>query len=153
MWEEIGRSFPVPDAPPDDPDSTMMLVSYLRQCTQPTDRVFMQHYLPQVTALAERGFAGGHADLRPGFFTSDEMQRLTIERLRRQRVPVALLGAGDGLGGFRDSFPLIARYFDERYRTAGEHDFDGRRFQIRLLVRADRTPTGSFAPLGWPCFR
>jgi hypothetical protein len=152
VWEEIGRSFPVADAAPDDPDSTMMLVSYLRQCTQATDRVFMQHYLPQVVALAERGFAGGHADLRPGFFTSDAMQQLTIERLRRQRVPVALVGAGDGLGGFRDSFPLIARYFGERYRNAGEREFDGR-FQIRLLVRQDATPTGSFAPLGWPCFR
>jgi hypothetical protein len=130
----------------------MALAYYVRECTQPTDRVFMQHYLPQVPALAERGFAGGHADLRPGFFKSEEMQRLTIERLRRQHVPIALVGAGDNLGGFRESFPLIVRYFDEHYQNMGEQEFDGR-FQIRLLVRKDATPTGSFEPLGWPCFR
>lgn len=152
MADEIAASFPLPAAKPDDPVTVLTLAYYVRQCTQPTDRVFMQHYLPQVAALAERGFAGGHADLRPGFFTSTEMQQLTVQRLRRQSVPIVLVGAGDSLGGFRDSFPIIAAYFDEYYRSAGEREFDGR-FDIRALVRKDARPTGSFAPLGWPCFR
>jgi hypothetical protein len=150
MWDRISDAFPPANPPP--PDSLMMLVFYLRECTRPADRVFMQHYLPQVLGLAERGFAGGHADLRPGFFTTDEMQRLTVHRLRRQSVPVALVGTGDSWGGFRESFPLVTAYFDERYRSAGERTFD-ERFGIRLLVERDGQAVRRFGPLDWPCFR
>jgi hypothetical protein len=80
------------------------------------------------------------------------MQRLTVERLQRQSVPIVLLGGGDGLGGFRDSFPIVTQYFRERYRTVGDREFDGR-FEIRLMVRSDATPVRSYEPLGWPCFR
>ena len=46
------------------------------------------------------------------------MQRLTVARLRAQSVPVALVGASDDLGGFRDSFPIVVSYFD---RAVPEH--------------------------------
>jgi hypothetical protein len=150
IWHRVSRAFPV-GGEDSDASSLMMLASYLRQCTRPDDRVFMQHYLPQVTALGERGFAGGHADLRPGFFTSHEMQQLTVDRLRRQSVPVVLLDIGDSPGGFRDSFPLVMAYFDRHYAVAAEHVFDDR-YEIRLLVRRDRKRTGELHPLGWPCF-
>jgi hypothetical protein len=152
MWDVVGHAFPIAEEITEGEDSVMALAHYVHQCTRPTDRVFMQHYLPQVLALAERGFAGGHADLRPGFFKSEEMQRQTLARLQRQHVPIALVGAGDSLGGFRDSFPLIARYFDEHFHTAGERAFDVR-FQVRLLAANDVMPTGTFEPFGWPCFR
>ena len=58
---------------------------YINACTTPNDRVLVQSYLPQVLAIARRAFAGGHADLRPGFFEFEEAQRLTLERLRRHR--------------------------------------------------------------------
>jgi hypothetical protein len=151
-WQRIGQAFPVVPDKSAEADDLMTLALYLRECTRPTDRVFMQHYLPQVVALAERGFAGGHADLRPGFFQSEEAQRLTVERLRRQSVPVALLGAGDTLGGFRASFPLVVAYLDEHYENAGERVFGGR-FSTRLLVRRDLRPVRRFQPLDWPCFR
>jgi len=152
MWHRIGEAFPISRAMVDEDDSVMALAYYVHVCTQPTQRVFMQEYLPQVAALAERGFAGGHADLRPGFFTTDEMQRLTISRLKRQDVPMVFVGAGDSLGGFRESFPLIAAYFDAHYRSVGEREFDGR-FRIRLLLRKEVQSAGVFEPLGWPCLR
>jgi hypothetical protein len=152
VWGVVHRAFPLAQEMTVHKDTVMALAYYVRECTPATDRVFMQHYLPQVLALGERGFAGGHADLRPGFFKSEEMQQLTIQRLRRQHVTIALVGAGDDLGGFRESFPLIVRYFDEHYQNMGEHEFDGR-FQVRLLVRKDAKPSGVFEPLGWPCFR
>jgi hypothetical protein len=31
------------------------------------------------------------------------------------------------------------------------HTFD-ERFGITLYVKKDRTPTGTYEPLGWPCF-
>jgi hypothetical protein len=134
----------------DRPD-LMNLSMYLNACTSPSDRIFIQHYAPQVLALARRAFAGGHADLRPGFFTTVEAQRLTIDRLRHQQVPVVLLETGEGYLGFRESFPLIAAYFDEHYTLAGAHVFD-RRFGVQLLVRKDRQPVRTYEPLRWPCF-
>ena len=52
----------------DDTSELITLARYVNACTAPTDRVLVQGYLPQVLALAQRAFAGGHADLRPGFF-------------------------------------------------------------------------------------
>jgi len=152
MWTRIGQSFPIPDDPAPDPDDLVTLSLYLRQCTQPTDRIFVEQYIPQVLALAERGFAGGHADLRPGFFTTEDMQRLTVERLRAQSVPVALVGGEDDLDGFRRSFPIVMAYFDRQFQNVAEHTFDGR-FAVRLLVNRSAHATGRYAPLGWPCFR
>jgi len=152
IWGAARASFPGAVESSTDLESTITLARYVRECTAPTDRVFMQHYLPQVAALAERGFAGGHADLRPGFFTSEEMQRLTVERLERQSVPVAFVGGGPTWGGFRESFPIVVRYFDAHYRSVEERRF-GSGDSVRLLVRIDRQPVRTFELLGWPCFR
>jgi len=127
------------------------LAMYVNACTEPTDRVLVQGYLPQVLALAQRAFAGGHADLRPGFFGTEAAQRLTLERLRRQSVPLILLDTGSSLADFRTSFELVTAYIDDRYRLAGTHVFDGR-FGVSLFVRKDLTPRGTWAPLGWPCY-
>jgi hypothetical protein len=129
----------------------MRLVLYLSDCTPLDARVFVQPYIPQVLPLARRGFAGGHADLRPGFFTDEAAQRLTLERLQRQNVPIALLETGDALANFRASFPLISAYLDQHYQVGGTHTFD-ERFGITLLVRNDAGLTGRDDELGWPCF-
>jgi len=127
------------------------LAFYLNACTTPSDRVLLQAYMPQVLALARRAFAGGHADLRPGFFTSTAAQELTVSRLQRQSVPIVLLEAGQSYEEFRKSFPIVISYLDRTYRVAGTKEFDGR-FGTTLLVRRDRHPTGTYAPLGWPCY-
>jgi hypothetical protein len=134
----------------EDRSELITLAMYLNACTPPDGRVFVQAYLPQVLALARRGFAGGHADLRPGFFTSNEAQALTIERLRRQDVPVALLETGAAYDNFRESFPLIAAYFDEHYDVAGMYEFDGR-FGTTLLISKQADSPGRFPGLDWPC--
>jgi hypothetical protein len=124
---------------------------YVNACTNPGDRVLVQAYMPQVLGLARRAFAGGHADLRPGFFKTEEAQRLVVERLQRQSVPMILLEAGDSLGGFRDSFPIVTAYIDRHYQMAATRVFDGR-FGVTLFVRRDAKPEGIWEPLGWPCF-
>jgi hypothetical protein len=129
----------------------MTLSLYINACTAPTDRVLVQSYLPQVLALARRAFAGGHADLRPGFFETEDAQRLTLQRLRAQSVPIILLDTEDSLRSFYRSFPIIRAYIDQEYRQAGTHTFDGR-FGLTLYVRKDRMPTGAWDPLGWPCY-
>jgi len=134
-----------------DQASLMLLSLYLNQCTAATDRVLIQSYLPQVLAMARRAFAGGHADLRPGFFEFEDAQRLTLERLRRQSVPIILLDTEDSLRSFYRSFPIITAYIDQEYRQAGTHTFDGR-FGLTLYVRKDRMPSGTWQPLRWPCY-
>ena len=124
---------------------------YLNACTAPGDRILMQQYAPQVLALARRAFAGGHADLRPGFFTTREAQELTLARLQRQRVPVVLLESGDSYAQFRESFPLVTAYLDEAYTLAGTRVFD-RRFDVQLFVRKGLVPRRTYEPFGWPCF-
>jgi hypothetical protein len=123
---------------------------YLNRCTAPTDRIFVQSYLPQVLGLARRGFAAGYGDLRPGFDVTPGAQALALQRLRRQRVPIALLATGDSLANFREDFPLLTGYFDAEYDVAGRHTFDDR-FGVTLLVRAGLPRTPVFEPLGWPC--
>ena len=134
----------------DRPD-LVTLALYVNACTAPTDRVLVQAYMPQVLALARRAFAGGHADLRPGFFKTDEAQRLVVERLQRQSVPIVLLETGDSLRGFRESFPMVTAYIDRHYHVAGSHVFD-RRFGVTLLARQELVPSGTYEPLGWPCY-
>ena len=130
----------------------MDLAHYLNACTRPTGRVFVQSYIPQVLGLAQRGFAAGHADLRPGFFETDEAQALALTRLRNQDVPVVLLATGASLANFRESFPGLTAYFDTQYHVAGTHTFDDRH-GITLLVNNDARETGRFPPLDWPCLR
>jgi hypothetical protein len=124
---------------------------YVNACTAANDRVLVQAYLPQVLALARRAFAGGHADLRPGFFKTEEAQRQVLDRLQRQSVPLILLETEESLRGFRESFPIVFAYIEERYRVAATRVFDGR-FGVTLFVRKDLTPTSNWAPLDWPCY-
>jgi len=137
-------------ARPERPD-LITLSLYINACTTPDDRVLVQSYLPQVLAIARRAFGGGHADLRPGFFEFEEAQRLTVQRLRSRSVPIILLDTDDSLRSFYRAFPIVTAYIDQEYRQAGMHTFD-ERFGITLFVKKDRTPTGTYEPLGWPCF-
>jgi len=123
---------------------------YLTQCTAPTDRVFVQSYIPQVLALARRGFAAGFGDLRPGFDVTPNAQALALQRIQRQQVPVALLATDDSLTSFREDFPLLTAYFDTHYEVVDTHIF-GDRVGITVLVHRDASRTRTFEPLGWPC--
>jgi hypothetical protein len=121
---------------------------YLNACTEPADRVLVESYVPQVVALARRGFAGGQADVRLGLFDTPDAQQLTVSRLQRQSVPVILL---DSSGAFRADFPVVSAYVDAHYRRAGMRVFD-RRFPFDLYVRRDVQPRGVYKPFGWPCY-
>jgi hypothetical protein len=134
-----------------DRSDLMTLALYLNACTAPTDRVLVQPYLPQVFGVSRRAFAGGHADLRPGFFRGEDAQRLTVERLQRQSVPIVLLEGDANYDGFREGFPLVGAYLDRNYDIAGSAVFDDR-FQLTLLAERTRRPQGIYEPLGWPCF-
>jgi hypothetical protein len=134
----------------EDRSGLMTLALYLNTCTPPDARIFVQPYLPQVLGMAQRGFAAGFGDLRPGFFDEPEFERLALRRLRTQRVPVALLDVDESLENFRESFPLLTSYFDATYETVATHTFDDR-FGVTLLIRRGEKKHGQFEPLNWPC--
>ena len=133
-----------------DGPALMTLVLYLNSCTTPDSRIFVQPYIPQVLALARRGFAAGYGDLRPGFFDTPEAQQGAIQRMRAQHVPVVLLETDRSLEFFRDSFPVLREYLDRTYEVAGSHVFDDR-LGITLLIRSGEPRATPFEPLGWPC--
>ena len=134
------------------PHDLIGLSMYVNACTAPSDRVFVQGYMPQVLGMARRAFAGGHADLRSGFFVTDDDQRLTVERLRAQSVPILLLGAEQSYENFRESFPTVVAYFDRNYTFAGTERFDEGRLGVSLFVRRGLAPRGVYEAYGWPCF-
>ena len=101
---------------------------YINACTAPTDRVLVQSYLPQVLALARRAFAGGHADLRPGFFETEDAQRLTLERLR------APIGA-DHPARYRGLAPQLLPVVPDHHGLYRSGVSSGRHAHLRRAIR------------------
>jgi len=138
---------PIDNWGPNDP-GLPGLGRYVFECTQPTDRVFVTWFDPQVFFYTERMFAGGQVYLTANWHSSVADQQLTIERLMRQRVPVVLERVD---GAYRVRFPLIYKYVQEHYQVAPMTSEAMNRF--RVLVDRRLTPTGTYEPLNLPCFR
>lgn len=148
----LRSTWPLDTGPDADERPSMQLARYFEACTAPTDRILVTPYLPVSIALAQRAFAGGHGDLRPGFFDTEADQELTIERLRRQAVPVVVGPRGEELADFARNLPLISSYLAREYVNVGERDL-GRGVVIELLVRRDARVVRTYEPLSFPCFR
>ncbi len=130
---------------------SMELIFYFDACTEPSQRVFVAYYMPQVPALARRGFAGGHPDLRPGFFATEHDQRLFIQRFREQQVPVLVVPPAAEYGHFAGSFPLVDAFFASRYGPIVDRALGDLTVGVRVLNEA--VPRGRYARLDLPCFR
>lgn len=126
------------------------LISYLQQCTAPEDRFSYIGYAPEAYFFAGRGFGGGQVVFFSGYYTSPEEQELTLDRFRREQVPVIVL-AVENAAEFQRGFVDLAAYIDANYVRAGNIDLPGDRRGDVLLDRR-RAPAGVYAPLGWPCF-
>lgn len=123
------------------------LTRYLFECTAPTDRAFVTWFAPRVFFEAERAFAGGQVYLTHGWHSSPEDQQLTVERLARQRVPIVIDSVESA---YEEYFPIVATYMRERFVEAvSTSALEG----YRVLVDRQLTPTGTYEPLGLPCYR
>ncbi|MEQ1897407.1 MAG: hypothetical protein ABL971_08480 [Vicinamibacterales bacterium] len=127
------------------------LSKYLNACTAPADRILMVPFFPQVYGLAQRGFAGGRQDLRGGRSDSPEDQRLTVERLRRQSVPIVIGPPEGDMEELARDFPLITEHLRREYRDVGHYDV-GDGLDFTLLVHHGASQVGTYEPLGLPCF-
>jgi len=148
----LRHTWPLDSGGDADMRPSMQLARYFETCTAPSDRVLVTPYLPASIALGRRAFAGGHGDLRPGFFDTQADQELTITRLRRQSVPVVIGPRRDERADFARDLPLIDAYLRREYMDLGERDL-GRGVVIELLVRRDAPVVRSYDPISFPCFR
>jgi hypothetical protein len=151
VWTELGVPPPVMAAHEDQPE-TLHLATYVSACTEPRDRLFVLGHYPELYYFADRRFGGGHAWLLPLYYTDTADEMLIVERLERERVPIIITEAEHVyLQQYRPVFERLHAFLQTTYRDAGNVDVDGAD-PLRILVRRDLVPTGSYEPLRLPCF-
>jgi hypothetical protein len=122
---------------------------YLSACTAESDRVLMTSgYRPELYYAAGRGFAAGRLYYLNSLAPSPEFKAWSLERLRAERVPIALVDSGDG--EFAEAFPRLQGYLREHYRPAGRVEFWGSTFDV--LADARIPPARTWGN-GLPCYR
>ena len=106
---------------------------YIRECTTPEDRVFIAGFFPDVHFYSARGFAGGREDFNPDLHSSLRDQRMTVDRLERQSVPIVLIK--------RDlkQAPFVDAYLRQRYRLVPHIDPETTQ-GLSLFVERRRAP-------------
>jgi hypothetical protein len=124
---------------------------YVESCTEPDDRLLVTGQHPDVYLAARRGFAGGQIAFMQGFYTSADEQARTLARLRHESVPFLLL-AIDRQSMFEHDFAEVWHYVDTAYTTLFDLDVPDTS-GVRVMVRRDRVPSGTYAGVGWPCYR
>jgi len=129
----------------------MAAARYLAVCTAPDDRVLMGAFAEPVTYFSRRLFAAGQSYFAFSFLTSDADQRLALQRLARQSVPIAFTAFDYGHEIVKN-YPLLDRHLASRYHEVGVIDFDGEPW-LRVFVENDRVPASIDRPTGFPCFR
>ncbi len=122
---------------------------YLFACTAETDRVLISSgYRPEMYYAAGRGFAAGRVYYLNSLAPSPEFKAFSLDRLRAERVPVALVDPNDR--EFADEFRGLHAHLQQHYRAAGQVEFWNIRFDV--LVDGRIPPTRTWAD-GLPCYR
>ena len=135
-----------------------MLVEYIRECTNPSDKVLVTWYGPEVHVYAGRGFAGGRTFFSPGFWASEADQRTVVERLARESVPIVVADVGAYEGGtryhlhFQRGFPIVDEYLRERYAIAGVPLAGDNDSRYQVMTDRRLAPTRVHSATGYPCF-
>ena len=124
------------------------LIRYAFECTGPNDRVLATWFAPQVPFYAERRFAGGQVALVRYWHATEPEQRLTVERLSHQRVPIVIDSAESNVDTY---FPLVGEYLRQRYQRIVLPGAPMEGYSV--LIDRGVAPTRSYEPLGLPCYR
>ncbi len=125
------------------------LVAYLRACTPKGSRVLATWFVPQLSYLADRGFAGGMPVFFGAHWSSPADQDRIVARLRTERVPLAVVDPG-----FASSYALVDAYLAVDYTLAGTSTFGSDQAPdggYRVLVRSDLLPLATDPRWGLPC--
>jgi hypothetical protein len=123
---------------------------YVDRCTKPDDRLLVGGFMVEVPFYARRLFAAGQ-EYFGAYFGSPANEQFAFDRLRRQRVPFALIPSDDQ-AEFDQRFPLVAPYVHAHYEPLTEVPIHEDQ-TVRILVSRDLPFTGRDAETGWPCFQ
>jgi len=134
-----------------EPQGTLVAARYVAECTSPTDRVLVGTFADQIPYFARRLFAGGQSYFAFSFLRTEDDQRLVLQRLAHQSVPI-ILAAYDYDKEILRNYPLLAQHIASRYHQVGVIDYEGEPW-VRVFVENGRTPTRTDPVSGFPCFR
>ena len=98
----------------------------------------------------------GHLFWGMGFMASPETQRKTIELLEREPVPLVFGVGGSRPFEFLEAYPDVHAYVSKRYAQVHpilQDELSRNAKVLWLAMDSRRTPSGTYAPLGLPCFR
>ena len=145
-------------ASPPDPDvmearAFTALVRYIRECTQPGDRILATFFAPEIPFFAQRAFAGGLVTLAAGHWSERRFQERSLRFLTED--PPALIIQRVRDSEFAGTYPLLAGFISQHYRGVGTTDalHHSSEESFALLVPTNRTVRFTHAPSGLPCFR
>jgi hypothetical protein len=128
------------------------MVRYVRQCTNPTDRILARWFVPELYFFAQRGFAAGMVVTLGGHWSEPRFQTRSVQALASESVPIIITLLGDEK--IVDEYSSLTPYIEEHYRVAGRTDFltaNGEGDYV-VLVRNDRHPTRTDSLTALPCF-
>jgi hypothetical protein len=151
------RNFPALSPPidgyaPRGSQGDVALIRYIYECTAPDDRVWVLSDLYTFPYYAERRLVR-HLFWGVGLSASPDDQRKTIEQVERDEVPIVLSLGEDRPLESLEAYPLVREYVAARYTKQYTIAQENGRGVFRLLTDSRRTPTGTYASLGLPCFR
>lgn len=129
-----------------DADTGHIMLRYVHDCTREGDRILVTGQTPyHIGYYAERSIAGGHLFWHHRWRSDPVHEMQSLALLETQSVPFALSTHDPILDDFK-RYPRIREYLVQNYM-----ELEGS--QGRLLIDRRRQPTGTFAGLGFPCFR
>lgn len=151
-WRDISaRLHDMNPGPVSSYPSGMLLpfIEYVRECTNPGDRLLFGWYSPELNVVTGRGFAGDHRRFyRP---LASWEQAATISRLRRVPVPFLIIPV-DGRQWFAETYPEIWRYLQPRYTPMVTIPPDDER-GFEIWRDTSRAGNGVYRATNWPCLR
>ena len=145
-------------APPDSV-GLQALTRYVRECTAEEDRLMLTWLEPRPYYFSGRLFAGGMFVFHTGWLSFPGDQRLTVDRLRSQSVPIVIADVGS-FDLFARDYAIVnrylavyrTRYLAERYVLLAESTFGDDASVFRVLVDSTRAPQRVYEPLSLPCY-
>ena len=144
-------ALPPEDGAPLDPEPNA--AEYIRLCTNAGDRVLLMTDSPEILAIGGRMFAAGQPTFRSGFYTLDRDQRLMLQRLAAEDVPVVLTDQEESYAdNYASQFTLVHEHISSEYAFAGELPaLTGD--PLRILTRRGRASDATYRSTSVPCFR
>jgi hypothetical protein len=122
---------------------------YVDRCTRPDDRLLVGGFMVELPFYAQRPFAAGQ-EYFGSYFGSDANERFAFDRLKRQRVPFAVVPS-DYQEEFDGRFPRVAGYVHAHFAPLTDIPVNEEQ-TIHILVNHDLPVAARDPETGWPCF-